>query len=704
MPTEKIYSEVKEIPKEGEVKDLPGIYSPKEDEKTKRDYIKKRILIMQEARKNVLGKNIETIWKDADKDYQPKELESETTRKIFESSDTLGLRSRLVQVGDKTEAWRNKNSEPTLLVKIQTALSIIIDRNPEAVFESLTKKYEVTTKLAHSLWQSSWKIDQSKGQLKLFVFNLAKYGWACGRTYPRIIKRNKSILTKLDTEHPEKNEYEEKVIVDFNGVHRENLDPYKVWVDEMAVPNDPHSINDWYFEKDYNYDSAMLEFGHYANWDFVQKSAKKINESEDKEKTTENKEIVTIGFYENKNKDLYGIYIPSQDILLYSSPNPNDDGKLSLWQTYWNLRDARTIFGIGLWEIIKQKKGLYDKMVNMTMDQLVLAIYKMFFYSGTNTQLGDGTIKITPGKGFQNLGGKVDFLEVPGPGNESWEGLKFIKSGMDDDSGVTPTLEGDITGKTLGEILHAKEAALKRLSLPIDNIADALSNEAYISLSWLAQTLSVPEVQEFANESELLAYEKETELNHFELSSTQDEFGNTTGLTASFLPEVALNLKKDEDNETLIEDKEKRFFQIGKEIPIHQLRWEGIITVKPGSILSPSIELEKQRKNAVANLLVPLFQGPPDLFLKPAIQILKINDEDPEDWLPQTWLDFMQGKPLPQPEQPLFVPENPETMQNKAGLSPKSSQTVVPKSEVGLPGQTDIAGKVKQTMGAFFKQ
>ena len=107
------------------------------------------------------------------------------------------------------------------------------------------------------------------------------------------------------------------------------------------------------------------------------------------------KDIITIGFYENKLKDLYAIYLPSKQIVLSYSPLPNDEGQLSLWHTYWALRDARIPFGIGLWEIIRNDKGLYDKMSNMTMDQLVLSIYKMFFYSGTtNISTGDGTITI----------------------------------------------------------------------------------------------------------------------------------------------------------------------------------------------------------------------------------------------------------------------------------------------------------------------
>jgi hypothetical protein len=92
-------------------------------------------------------------------------------------------------------------------------------------------------------------------------------------------------------------------------------------------------------------------------------------------------------------------------------------------------------------------------------------------------------LKITPGRGVQNLGGKVDWLNVPGPGQEAFEGIKMIAAGIDDDSGITPTMQGEVTGKTLGEILNAKESALKRLNVPLENIMFALETEAYISLS-----------------------------------------------------------------------------------------------------------------------------------------------------------------------------------------------------------------------------
>ena len=678
-------------------------YSAKGEELVVLNLIKDRILKMDDFQKDVMGKNMQELWKEADKEYQPEELKNKGLGVRFETDDELGLRAHLVPVGSDNQNWRSRNSDPMLFAKIQTAMSILIDKDPEAVFTALTKKYEATTKLAYSLWKTSWTIDQSKQQLKLFIFNLAKYGWAAGRTYPRIIKRKKMILTEIDTEHPDKNKYTEQEICDYNGVHRENLDIFKVKIDEMTRPNDPLSTNDWYFEKDYSIDGAELEFGDYKNWQYIKGGATKV---EDEKDSNDRKDIVTIGFYENRTKDLSAIYIPSKQMVLSYSPLPNDDGQLSLWHTYWALRDARIPFGIGLWEIIRQDKDLYDRMMNMTMDQLVLSIYKMFFYSGTSNILtGDGTISIEPGKGRQNLGGKVDWLEVPGPGKESWEGLQLLKSKIDDNSGITPTLEGEVTGKTLGEILHAKEGALKRMNLPLGNISEALENEAHISLSWLAQTLSIPEVKEFTDERELLAYEKESGLNKFSSTPVNDDQGRQTGLQATFHPQVPLNLDYDKQ-EQLIESKEARFFQSENDIPASQLKWKGMIKVSPRSILVPSMELEKQRKAMLFDSIAPFLPQDPAIYLRPVEQILKVNDENLEDWLPDSWIQFKEsgGQINPvaeqaaaeaQGEQPLFVKEGEQSGGQPLNAGEKSQTTVAPDNSMA---------KIKSIMGNMFRK
>lgn len=691
----KILKKVKEIiTKETSV----PAYIPSKEEKETQEFVQKRVTKMQDYRKSCLsGKDIELIWKEADKEYEPK-YNQNYGRKVFASDDELGLRSRQIPVGETRDAWKSHNSDPTLFVKIQTAMSIIIDKDPEAFFQATTKKYDATTKIAHALWKSSWAMDNSKQQLKLFSYNLAKYGWAAGRTYPRIIKRSKKILTEIDTENSENNKYEERMITEFNGIHRENLDPFRTWIDEMTRPNDQYSTNDWYFEKDYDYDTASLEFGNYANWQFVNRGDCQQIEGDNSDR----KDIVTIGFYENKNKDLYVIYVPSKKLVLGYSPLPNDDGRLSVWHTYWSLRNSNCPLGIGIWEIIKQKKGLYDKMMNMTMDQLVLSIYKMFFYTGTNALIGSGEVKIEPGKGVQNLGGKVDFLEVPGPGEDAYKGLSVVKGGIDEDTGITPTLEGELSSnKTLGEILHAKEAALRRMNIPLNNIAEAVQAEAFISLSWISQTLSTPEVKTFINEADLVRYEQEAQNNNWQIKQNFDETGNPTTIEAAYLPSVPLNIEKKEG--ILFESKKARFFQIGQDIMPEELKWEGIITVVPRSILTPSLELEKQRKLQMFNVVVPLLQFPMELYAKAIKQIIKVNEEDVEDWLPDQWVQYLETGKLPSNPManPLFTnllaPENGETMKGQAGLQLKQAQTVVPLDQTGATDKKKLAGGAMDT-------
>ena len=332
------------------------------------------------------------------------------------------------------------------------------------------------------------------------------------RTYPRLVKTEGEILESLDREHPEKSVYRKTSITRFNGVMREKLDPYRTWIDDMTNLTDPFSMHDWYFEKDYSKDAFKTEFGDYANFDVVQYGGKhnegETSETDDaNEETKSRDDIVTAGFYESDAKDLYVIWIPKQSAVLYHSPLPNDEKRLSLWQTYWNERDPRTPYGIGLYEILKHNKVMYDRFMNMTIDQLVMAIYPMLFYSGTG---GSGDIHLSPNLVKQKLPGttveQVNIKYDP----RGFEAIGFMGERIDESTGITPTLQGEVQGKTLGEILHAKDAALKRLSTPLDNIAEALEDDAYIALSWERQLLSTPEVKEFYSDEEIAKYQEES--------------------------------------------------------------------------------------------------------------------------------------------------------------------------------------------------
>ena len=699
--------------------EIPAVkLTPKKDEVEK--FVERRVKEMQDYREDL---KIEAKWKEADVEYISEEIKLNAGRRRFETDQETGLRSRLVSISDASQDWRSNNSDPVLLSKIQTAISIIIDNNPEGLLTPLTRKYENTSALAYSIWKRNWAITNAKDKYKLFVFNLAKYGWSAGRVAPRLVQYEKECLYETDGKDATNDKYQEKTLTWFNDVDREALDPFRTWIDEQTKPYDDYSMNDWYFEKDFSWDSGLVEFKRFdfeklvpAPRDLRMNYEEDQSQSAKEDELKKRQDIVTVGFYENRLKDLYVIRIPKLKVVLHYCPLPNDDGMLSIFQTPWVLRSASSPYGISLWEIIKQKKSLYDKMMNMTMDQLVLSIMKMFFYTGTNNLIGDGKIKIEPGKGVQIVNGKVDFLEVPGPGKDAYEGLKMLRGGMDDDSGVTPTLSGELSDKnTLGEVLHAKEGALKRLKIPVENIADAIEQDAYLTLSWSGQVLSTVEIKKFADTTEIEMYELENGVKRQEteaLGGVDSETGESKGpYSTTFLPEISLALEKQGDK--LVESRTERFFAIGSDIKPGQLRWKGIFKVIPKSILASSTELEKQRKMELFNIMVPLLGMDPQLFAKPVKQLLKVNEEKAQDWLPDSWMQYLDADakslfikaPMGKPngmagmgQQP-GVSSNQTSIQGGAGTTPgMRAPTVVPQSQMSNPEIPGINAAPRQEM------
>ena len=668
-------------------------YKPSEEEAKMGDFLFRRIDDLKEMRKKKLpgvSKSVEDLWRMTDQEYTPHELTIGTERKRFEQDEDTGLRSRMVKVGD-TQSWQANASSPDFYTKVQTALSILIDNNPEAVFLPESKKYEKSTLVAYNNWKRSWEITGAKQQLKNFMFNDAKYGTAFARTYPKIVKTNKRVLTKYYGDDPTKNEFEEKEIVKFNDLCRESLNPWQVWISEMARPGDWLSVDDWYFEKEYSVERFHEEMKDYPHSKSIPSSGAKMENGTEEASAGSERVLntVTVGFYENQVLDIYAVVVPALKVVLYQSPLLNDDGKLSLWFAPWTIRDDRSIYGIGIFEIIRQDTALYDRFSNMTLDQLALSIYKMFFYKGTDMLGEQGKIVIAPGEGRQIIDPQsISFLEVPGPGAESWRGMEFLQQRRDYNSGITPQLAARYSSKTLGQDMQAKESALERMKTPLDYILDALQQEAYITLSWQKQILSTPEVVAYndiadlqaslaehgLSKEEVEAYLKDiADMNpKSELAFSEpeedggvDEEGNPNVAMAqknyaNIYPERSFGVQKDEGGE-LIESKESRFYRFGVDLPLKMLEWRGIVRIKPQSVLAPSKELTKRMKLDVFNLINPaisnmLAQPQHIPTLLPSVkQILMVYEEDAKDWIDEDYLNQVHEatqQPAEQKEEP----------------------------------------------------
>jgi len=662
-------------------------YQPNKAEKETLEFVKKRIDRMKEFRKqSILGanKSIEDIWREADREYMPHELQL-SQRKRLESDDEEGLRSRLIKVGDAGD-WQSNIASPDFYVKLNTAMSILVDENPEAVFLPDSKKYEANTLLAYENWKHSWEVSGAKQQLKNFIFNMAKYGIGFMKTYPKIIEIKKKIRIEYFPGEPDRDKFEERRLVKYNDLCRKSLNPWTVWWNEGTRVGDTLSLEDWYHEENYSYERFKLEFGDYINSSLVRPGMNTQSDKSDSESNNDiGEDMITVGFYENYVSDIYAIIIPSSNILLYYSPLPNDDGNLSLSFSPWTLRDDRCLPGIGIYEIIRNDSILYDRLLNMTMDQLVLSIYKMFFYKGTNVLGENGMLEIVPGEGRQVADPQaVKFLDIPGPGRESWSGLMFMQDRKDSISGVTPQLTATGSGsKTLGQDVQAKEAALERMKTPLDYILDALQNEAYVTLSWQKQILSTPEILEYTDPDQLIlalnemgvdeqtiakyVFElnqpsKDQELFFNEEVPSEDGDGGQTRKFANVYREASLGIEKDESGE-LIESEKNKFYRFGVDLPTKRLDWKGIIRIKPQSVLAPSKELQRRQKLDMFNLVYPAIQtmlATPQfipILMPPIKMIVKAYDQDVKHWMNEKELMALmesanQPTKEPSPEQP----------------------------------------------------
>lgn len=672
------------------------------EDKRRYDFAIKRITALQTKRKSHYGTDIDKLWAEADRDYVPHRLGTKK-KKVIATDEEKSWRSSTVTLGSPD--WQADLAQANPYIKIQTALSILVDQNPVAVLTASTKKYQATTEIMKQLYQRSWEVAQSKPELKKFVFNLAKYGWAAGRTFPLRIVRKNRVLVGFNPEDPAKSQYEEREVVEYDDVMRENLDPRNTWIDDMAKPNSTRSVNDWFYRKVMDFDDFKEEYANYERTKMVlpggntQEVVSIQEKAGTQSKDEDSKKLVELYFYENKAKDLYMVAAGANKVPIILDPLPVADQKgrkkLTLWQAYWNLRHAESPYGIGIYEAVRYDQSALDRIRNMSLDQLTLSIYKMFFFQGTQSLTDTGKIKIEPGVGKQVLDpNQIKWLDVPGPGRDAFLGIDMFKKDVDDASGISPSLEGEITGKTAFEIAQAKESALKRLKNPLDNILEALNEDGAITISLMQLMYSVPEVYAIADERLIEDYIREVGGDE-QLYSREGEEGNQT-FNAKVYREFPLNLDKDEDG-NLTETSDTRFFRVKP----GGLEWDGFIKVKAQSLLSPSQQVDKALSMEMYNILSPLMaqiaverqqkiQTGANADLdnlvvgKIAKDIVKLYERDPRDVFPDEWLESTP--------QPMFVgmgqgEQNPLMQLLQSGQGGAGAGKLVPNTQAPVEPQ-----------------
>jgi hypothetical protein len=655
-------------------KTTKGGYVPKGAEKKVWDQFLRRKSELLMSRTNVLGQNIDMQMRKWDKNYFNRDAEIPASE---------------LDPNQKPIAINNAFG------KVQAALGIMIDRNPEITLNETNPKYSATRELMRGLATYSWQNTNSLGQLKLSIFNCAKRGWFVGRTYNRVIKHKARFLEQVGDDGKEK--YVEREVTKMDDIQYQNLNNYNAWIDEQAMPDDMFSVRDWMWREVWHIDDVKRLFPKedYPNMEYVVAGgdtqeiigglsaiSTSTASSGNQAKVTK-KGMTEIFFYENQYDDW--LIVEINGVMVGWMPLPQNSKRLSLVTGYWNMRSAETIYGIGVVEEMEKNEQVIDRILNMTLRQLLLTITPPGFYTGAEDP-EDDNLRYTPGVLRRVLDPKsIVWAEIP-PGNQQGqEWISWLEGKQDQMTGITGTIEGEQSQEgqnpTAFELGVNREAGLKRLRLPLKSIQYALEWEFNNRIALIQQVYSDFDVEHLESDEDIFAYLDETQADPDFYFIENEGKGEKEKFYKKNFREVQLNLSQD-DAGNFTEADNKKFFKIKPQY----LAFEGTCTVDVGSILVQSEELEQADTLRLANIVIPLLTtADPNVVGKPVKQLFLAFNKDPKKWLPDKWVQVLESPEAAQgAKQTPAAPAAPAPSQSLTPPAPgsQSLDTVVPPSQL----------------------
>lgn len=535
--------------------------------------------------------------------------------------------------------------------KIQTAVSLLVDRNPKYILEADNPKYKATRALLKSLGEKSFMRTNSLGQLKLSIFNQAKRGWFVGRTYNRQIETGGRFLTGVDDRG--RRAYDTRLVKKLDDVQYMNLSNYNTWLDEQTKPEDFYSTRDWMWREVWHIDDLRRVFpeSEFPNMKHVGSGGdtRETIESNEAQSSTEHSGnspqstkpgMTELFFYENHIEDKF--IVEMNNVMVVWEPLPQWNKQLSCTYGYWHLRGDDTPYGIGIVEEMENDEELIDRVLNMDMRQLLLTIAPAGFHNGTDDP-EDENMKITPGVMRRVLDPKsITFLQIPEGNGKGLEKVQWLQTKQDDKTGITKAIEGGQVETETGTAFEAglqREGGLKRLRLPLKSLQYALTREFDNRIALIQQTYSQYDVEELVDQEKINEFLKEVEEDKDSYYIDNEGIPGEEKFYAKKFREEFLSVEQAENGE-YVESEQEAFFRIKPEM----LNFKGKASVDIDSLLITSAELEKADTLRMVNLLAPLFAGPKETNAKLAKQLLQSHGKETDKWLPQDWIDFLAGK------------------------------------------------------------
>jgi len=503
---------------------------------------------------------------------------------------------------------QRRKSKPLAFEKITTAVASLIKQPPNPIARAFSEKYKPLNKLVEKTYYENFKANRLIKELKTFTYHLAKYGIAYG--FRHIKKDWKIVHTPIGKDDKGVIQYKKERIYKTNEVIFTVINPHFVLLDDGC--SNPSNANDIAIINYYDEEGFKSAFPEEVYPDAKYVKINKGNLIEDLEGSKVKNKTMTGDFkskiqvitYQNENKDLEvkianGIQLDS---------HPLQGHKLGLWGAKW-VEDGDDYGGIGVGDIIDIYQPICDDILNNSNERL-RQLVRPVRVLGNDVHISNDEDFIWESGSEMKVDGDISQIKWDRPPvttSAEIQEREMMSEEIDIATFVPKALGGMDVSDTAYQAAQNREAALKKLSLPLDNIKDALVDDANIAFRLFKELYSEPE------ETYYLApgMEEFNEVQQFLLQNPNDERfvkmpDNTIArrkfkeLELPLTKELKLAGDKYVDTGNIIESNTKDFWEM---IPEH-FNWEGYIDIEPMSFLPVSESLVLQEKKERAGFLL----------------------------------------------------------------------------------------------------